>query len=204
MSLRVPRRVVPGVLAAILGIVSVGLLTTPALSAQSPPDCEQWNTVAYFDTATPEEVTACLDAGADLEPRGNSDRTPLHWAAGNSENPAVIEALLAAGADPAARTEYGYTPLHLAAQYNENEAVIAVLLAAGADLEAQDNLGNTPLHLAAAYNANPVALEVLLAAGADPMARHAWGGIPLHPSQQRVWPAGSRGSAGRWRQSAGP
>ena len=34
--------------------------------APSPERCDEWNTEAYFETATVEEVTACLAAGADV------------------------------------------------------------------------------------------------------------------------------------------
>ena len=40
-----------------------------------------------------------MDAGADLEERDKGGLTPLHWAAGSNENPAVITALVDAGAD---------------------------------------------------------------------------------------------------------
>ena len=48
-----------------LGILSVAVLATPALAAQAAPNCEEWNTAEFFETATIEDVTACLDAGAD-------------------------------------------------------------------------------------------------------------------------------------------
>ena len=59
--------------------------------------CAEGNTQAYFETATVEDVTACLDAGV----------TPLHWAAFRNPNPAVIEALIAAGAILNVRDEEG-------------------------------------------------------------------------------------------------
>ena len=98
-----------------LGILSVAVLATPAQAAQAAPSCEQWNTEEFFQTATVEDVTACLAAGADVTLDGFG-REPLHWAAGNNENPAVIEALVAAGADVSARDEQGATHLHAAAE----------------------------------------------------------------------------------------
>ena len=75
--------------------VLLAVLTPPALGAQAEPDCAAWNTSEYFETATPEDVTACLAAGANVSARGTGQRTPLHQAALYNQNPAVIEALLA-------------------------------------------------------------------------------------------------------------
>ena len=61
-----------------------------------------------------------LDAGADIEARDRWGRTPLHWAALFSKNPAVITALLDAGADPKARNATGKTPWDHA---KDNEAL---------------------------------------------------------------------------------
>ena len=43
--------------------VLLAVLAIPALAAQAAPDCAAWNTDEYFQVATVEEVTACLDAG---------------------------------------------------------------------------------------------------------------------------------------------
>ena len=58
------------------------------------PSCEEWNTEAYFESATPESVTACLSAGTDVAAPGDDGMTPLHWAAWSSTDPAVVNALL--------------------------------------------------------------------------------------------------------------
>ena len=66
-------------------------------------------------------IEALLAAGADVNAREERfGQTPLHKAAGFSENPAVIETLLAAGADVNARNSGGETPWDLA---QENEAL---------------------------------------------------------------------------------
>ena len=109
----------------------------PAQSA----DCEAWNTEAFFKTATPEDVTACLAAGADVEARDPARRTPLHWAARNAENPAVLEALLSAGADLTVRDADGVTAAHLAARHNSNAAVVQLLVATEANPGAQPSPG---------------------------------------------------------------
>ena len=48
---------------SLLGGVCLGLLAAAAVAAQAAPGCEAWNTNAYFETATVEDVTACLEAG---------------------------------------------------------------------------------------------------------------------------------------------
>ena len=49
--------------------VCLAVLATPAGAAQAGPDCAAWNTQEYFRTATVEDVSACLDAGADPKTR---------------------------------------------------------------------------------------------------------------------------------------
>jgi ankyrin repeat protein len=59
-----------------------------------------------------------LDRGAMIDARGDSDRTPLHWAAerGNTE---VVRLLLERGADARVRDENFKTPFELAYRYHE-------------------------------------------------------------------------------------
>ena len=157
----------------------------PAIANAMRPDCEQWNTEEFFETATTTSVAACLAAGANLAARDDNRNTPLHWAASHSQTPAVIDALLAAGAELEARNrQYDETPLHLAASLNENPAVLETLLAAGADLDGRTNQGATALHQAAAFNSNPTVIESLLAAGADLNARINDGRTALHVAAQ--------------------
>ena len=152
--------------------------------AQAALDCEEWNTEEFFQTATLDQVTACLTAGAEVNTRDDDGFTPLHWAAIN-ENPAVTEALLAAGAEVDARSISGLTPLHFAAGVYENPAVIGLLLEAGANLEARDDDGATPLHRAVLrYNQNPAEIEALLDAGANAAARNAAGQTPWDLAQE--------------------
>ena len=148
----------------------------PIVSTQ---DCRMWRTDTFFQTATIQNVKACLEEGADPKLRGISDKTPLHRAARYNEEPEVIQALLQAGADPMARMTSRETPLHVAVQYNRNPAVIEALLKAGADPTARARK-ETPLHRAAEYNEEPGVIQALLAAGADPMARAGRKNTPLH------------------------
>ena len=143
-------------------------------------NCEDWHSQRFFATATAEDVSACLAAGADVVER-KEGRTALHFAAWNSKDPLVIDALVAAGSELEARTYYSYTPLHLAVM-NSGLAAIDALLEAGAELEAPvPGDGYTPLHLAARYNADANAFEVLVAAGAKLEEHETFDGFtPLH------------------------
>ena len=167
-------------------VIAFSMVVASGLAAQSPSSCDQWNTGAFFGTATVEDVARCLTAGADVNARDEAGRTPLHGAVGLSGYPTVVEILLAAGADPNARTADGSTPLHWAAGLGRNPAVVEALLAAGADIEARCELGRTPLHEAAdpefwlTKNENLPVVETLLKAGANPNARDEGGSTPLY------------------------
>ena len=155
---------------SVLVSVLLGFLTVVA--AQRTPSCEEeWNTKEYFQTATVEDVTACLDAGADLEARDLVQSTPLHEAAEHNENPAVLKALLAAGADLMARNYFGNTPLHEAAEHNENPAVIQALIDAGADPKVRARVATRLCIWRPGSTRVQLWFEVLLASGADSKAK---------------------------------
>ena len=92
------------------------------------------------------EVQAAIEAGADVNARGEDGLTPLHVAAANP-NSEVITALAKAGADVKARDEVGWNPLHFAAINNSNPEVITALLKAGADPKVKAS-GKLPLDYA--------------------------------------------------------
>ena len=88
------RKITASGLAALLLLAGV---PPPQAAAQS---CQGWNTEKYFETATVEQVRACLSAGEDLNEQDTQGLTALHRAARDTGDPAVIEALLDAGANP--------------------------------------------------------------------------------------------------------
>ena len=154
-------------------IVVLGVAT---LVARPAPSCERWwYSETFFKTATVEEVTECLTAGADVNLRVEG-LPALHRAAEYSENPAVIEVLMEAGADVHARDMYGRTPVFYAVW---NPPAFEMLAEAGADLNVVSKVGATLLSWAASGGA-PAVVELLLAAGADINARAAYGLTPLH------------------------
>jgi ankyrin repeat protein len=153
----------------------------PALAA----DCADWIKHDFFETASVDEVAACLAAGADINARDSVGSTPLHGAAKYSKTPVVIEVLLAAGADVNARNVFGGAPLHDAAYQNANLAIIEAFLAAGADVNARDVIGGaTPLHMAALKTENPAVVEALIAAGADIAAVYLNRDLPFDMAQR--------------------
>lgn len=142
-----------------------------------PAECADWNFPGFMAAATPEAVTACLEAGRDVTER-NAEGTPLHRAAAGGD-PSVVALLLEAGADPHARDGGEATPLHRAAA-SGSSGNVALLLAAGAALEARDSRQETPLLRALdRWLYDSLTVATLLDAGADVKARTDNGETPL-------------------------
>lgn len=95
-------------------------------------------------------VRALLSAGADVNLKDQSTRTPLMWAA-ISEDVAVIETLIEAGASLDMQDNWGATALHAAAANSYSEGlddVVQVLLDAGASATIVNRYGETAEDLA--------------------------------------------------------
>ena len=138
----------------------------------------EWADEDFWRNANLAQVQHELLCGADVE-AGDGSRTPLHLAAGLSNDPAVLQALLDAGANVNAGESAGSTPLHSAAAGND-PAMLQALLEAGANVNARDSRDGTPLHAAASFSDNPTVLQALLEAGAGIQARDIDGRTPLH------------------------
>ena len=137
---------------------------------------------AWADSA---RLAALVEAGADLNARDSTDRTPLYWAA-ERRNTKTITALAEAGADLNARGYYG-TALHRAVLSND-PATVAAVAATGADLEIRDRNGWTALQLAA-HEGESAMIAALVEAGADVEARDDSGRTALQLAADRDYPA---------------
>ena len=95
-------------------ITAAGLVPLLLLAGLPPTaaaeGCKGWNTAKFFESATVDEVRACLSAREDPNEQDTQGLTALHRAARDTTDPAVIEALLEAGANPRTSSIAGRTP----------------------------------------------------------------------------------------------
>ncbi|MBZ8179093.1 ankyrin repeat domain-containing protein [Oscillatoria salina] len=135
-----------------------------------------------------------IDSGAEVNDQDKYGRTPLHFAASNSDADKLVEFLIERGAelnvvargnlifDGDGKTRHG-TPLHIAVGYNCLN-IAEILINQGADVNARCNDlgGDTPLHDAVSGRiARFDVVELLIANGADVNAYEKFQGkTPLH------------------------
>ena len=150
-----------------------------------------------------EAVKQHLNDGTEVNAKGGTGRTPLHWAAIKGHK-GIAELLIAEGADVNAKTNDGKTPLDEAINpfYNKTEIAnllrkhdgkhgtihsavgggdveaVKEFLAAGADVNVKDKRGFTPLHWAS-ISGHKEAVELLIDNSADVNAMRGGGGTPL-------------------------
>ena len=158
--------------------------------AGPPParnSCDGWTTSRFWEAAQAATVRECLVRGYRVGARSSvGNETPLHWAAGYSDDPDVIRVLVEAGADlEDSSRPVDRTPLHYAARYNDNVDVLRAVLAYEPNLYAVNGLGRTPLHLAALFNDNPAIVEEL-ARATQVNVKAVEGNTPLHDAARRL------------------
>ena len=137
-----------------------------------------WAIALKHDTGL---IRAMIQAGADVNAKGEDGNTPLMNAAfgravwyyglyGSDSNilkitPEIANVLIKAGAKVNARNNNGLTPLHHAV--HASSGVVKVLLRAGADVNARDSDGYSPL-MYAVTESDIETVRALLDAGANP------------------------------------
>ena len=92
-------------------LLFVAGLPLPVAAEES---CKRWRTAKFFESATVEQVKACLSAGRGPNEQDPKGLTALHRAARDTSDPAVIEALLDAGANPRSSSIAGRLPRYYA------------------------------------------------------------------------------------------
>jgi len=113
-------------------------------------------------------ISLLLQAGANIEMRGQDGQTPLLLATAKGHNE-VVHTLLINGANPNQADNDNCTPLHQAALHGNLDAV-RLLLEYGADTEQRSNNDQiTPLILAAVKEHAHI-IELLISHGADTQA----------------------------------
>lgn len=162
-------------------LAAIILAAAGARPVAAEGSCAEWTTQSFYDSATPEDVQSCINAGANLAERDEEGRTPLHSAAAAAREPQIVAKLLRAGADPALTDSAGRRPIHAAAETGQEPGILSYLAIWGAGIEEELPGGHrcgwlligarcatVPLHLAAARPDGAEFVAALLAAGADP------------------------------------
>jgi cytohesin len=126
-----------------------------------------------------EAVKQHLAAGADVNAKTLSGRTPLGWAALRGHK-GIVELLIAEGANMNGKSDEAGTPLHDAA-WGGHKQIVELLIAKGADVNAKIEGDGTPLHYAARKGRKEIA-ELLIAKGTDVNAKNEEEYTPLHYS----------------------
>jgi ankyrin repeat protein len=121
-----------------------------------------------------------LDGVDPVEPSGDRDITPLHWAALNGRVHIARYLVESCGAlADACESQHGQTPLHWAAISGHAEMVSYLLAHAPGTSTLTDTEGRTALHYGAQHS-HPMVVRLLVEAGAEVDARDNQLHTPCH------------------------
>jgi len=101
----------------------------------------------YRNSEVAELMAILIEAGADVNERGQTGLTALTYAAGSGRDQ-LVDILLRAGADINATVESSGRTVLACAVAGEHTETVRLLIKAGVDLETIDKSGNTPLMIA--------------------------------------------------------
>lgn len=95
----------------------------------------------------PDAVEKLISNGADVNAKGLSGETALHYALRHAWSIPfeIIQKLLSSGADANAKNDYGRTPFFYVSRRHDLQRFIELLMSYGADINAVDNGGGTVL-----------------------------------------------------------
>ena len=121
-----------------------------------------------------------LISKTNCDPRGQWERTPLHYACERG-NIAVVKTLLESSehVNTSCKDEAGLTPLHLAASRGNLSVVKHLVEEMHSEMECNNNQHETPLHEAIKGGRLEV-IKYLISKGCDPTCRGMFGGTALY------------------------
>ncbi len=126
---------------------------------------------------TIKEAIKALEAGADVNAKGEYERTPLYIATKHGYTD-VVRLLIDNGANVNSADEYGSTPLMEAAWRGYTD-IAELLIKKNAEVNHRDENERTPLYLAA-WDGNADMVELLINNGADVNAKRSRGDGALY------------------------
>lgn len=114
---------------------------------------ENGNTLIYYavDQMHINLVELLLSKGADINIKNQDGRTPLHIAAGITDDDKLLSLLISKGADVNSQDNLGNTPLHNAAGNRLYKKNIPLLISSGAKVNSVNKSGETPIELTFKY-----------------------------------------------------
>ena len=163
-----------------VGVLSLSFVLSAQDVTLLPPDDRTHPDDALFAAVwmgRPQEVTALINRGADVNAQLRDGTTPLAMAI-HYEDLRVMSVLLDQGADTELKDLDGKTVLHAAVEKAHSVVVVRQLLRHGADAGAVSRDGSTPL-MRAAGRGRPGVVDLLLADDADPNAQRSDGWTAL-------------------------